>query len=57
MEGRRNDMEIGDAQSSVGHKELFANRENGLPRMGLVSARLAQALRSGPVLVRAVLIG
>ena len=34
MEGRRDDMEIGDVESPLGSKELFAHREDRLLCLG-----------------------
>ena len=58
MEGRRHDLEVGNPESSVCGKELFAGREDGLWWMGAaLPAGIHLALRSVPVLVRALLIG
>jgi hypothetical protein len=56
VEGRRHDLEIRDLKSSLCGQELFADRENGLWRLGpALPARIPLALRSIPLLVRALL--
>jgi hypothetical protein len=58
VEGGCYDLEVGDLQSPVCGKELFANREDRLFRMGAsLPAGIHLALRPIPLLVRALLMG
>lgn len=57
MEGRRDDLEVGDPKSSFCGKELFSHREDRLQRMGkALPAGIHLALRPVPVLVQALLV-
>ena len=56
MEGRRHDLEVGNPQSSLCGKELFAGREDGLWWMGAaLPAGIHLVLWPIPVLVQALL--
>jgi len=56
MEGRGDDLEIGNLESPLGGEELFAHREDRLPWMGAaLPAGIHLALRSVALLVQALL--
>jgi len=56
MEGRGDDLEIGNLESPLGGEELFAHREDRVPWMGAaLPAGIHLALRSVALLVQALL--
>jgi hypothetical protein len=56
VEGRCDDLEVGNPESSLCDKELFADRTGSLPRLGPpLPAGIQLALRSIPLLAQALL--